>query len=102
MSLWQALLLASGVVAAIAGHDLLRHRDLPQWPLPTVVLLLIPLSGYLYSANLLSFTLGASIGTCSVTLTLWGRDFARNRRRLEEIKKQQDERRRKQLDIDSF
>lgn len=62
MSILHLLVLALGVVAAVVAADLLRHRDIGSWPVGILVVVLIPITGWTYSAWLASLTLGLGIG----------------------------------------
>ena len=79
MTFLHLLVLAVGVLVAIVAADLLSHAGIGPWPVGVVTILLIPLAGWLYSAWLLAFTVGAALGTSIVLVGSWGRAFLRRR-----------------------
>lgn len=97
MTFLHLLVLAVGVLVALASADLLSHADVGPWPVGVVVLLLVPLSGWLYSAWLLAFTVGAALGISTVLAAVWGREFLRRRHARRETSRRRVEARSAQL-----
>ncbi|APX34297.1 hypothetical protein BH708_18065 [Brachybacterium sp. P6-10-X1] len=79
MTFLHLLVLAMGVLVAVVAADLLSHADIGPWPVGVVTVLLIPLAGWLYSAWLLAFTVGAALGVSIVLVGSWRRTFLRRR-----------------------
>lgn len=85
MTFLHLLVLAVGALVAIVAADVLSHADIGPWPVGVVTILLIPLAGWLYSAWLLAFTVGAALGISIVLVGSWGRTFLRRRRTRREM-----------------
>ncbi|WP_157085810.1 hypothetical protein [Devriesea agamarum] len=99
MTFFHLLLVALGVVVALVAADIFGHRGWDRWPLVLAALILVVTSGYLYSAELLAFTFGASLAISCVTVVSWGRSFARTRQRYKEAReaRRREEQRRKNI-----
>lgn len=97
MTFLHLLVLAVGVLVALVAADLLSHADIGPWPVGVVTVLLIPLAGWLYSAWLLAFTVGAALGISTVLVGSWGREFLRRRHTRREMSRRRKDARSAQL-----
>lgn len=80
MTFLHLLVLALGIVAAVALADVLSHRGIGPWPIGLGVLVLVPIAGWLYSSWLAALALGLAVGISAVLVVSWTRTFVRHRR----------------------
>ncbi|MFC0675261.1 hypothetical protein [Brachybacterium hainanense] len=83
MTFLHLLVLVVGVLAAVALADVLGHRGIGPWPAGLLVLPLVLLAGYLYSAWIAAFALGFALGAAimlGAALVRSVRDHRRMRR----------------------
>lgn len=73
-------LLALGIIAGMAGCDLLHHRGIGTWPMTLVVMALVVATGLTTSAELAAFSLGTGIGVVALFLIGSVRQVRRVRR----------------------
>lgn len=79
MTFLHLLVLALGVLAAIAASDLLGHREVGPWPIGLLALALVPLAGWLYSPWIAALSLGLALGAGIVIVASWSRSFVQRR-----------------------
>lgn len=91
-------LLVVGIVAGFVASDVLMHRGLPSWPLLLVVLVLVGVSGWLYSAPLLAFTLGLALSASTVAAVSWTKSFLTTRAEYKHAARTRRERERRRLE----
>ncbi|MFC7463342.1 hypothetical protein [Brachybacterium sp. GCM10030252] len=99
MTFLHLLTLALGVLAAVAGADLLGRKSIGPWPIGLLALALVPVAGWLYSAWLAALTLGLALGAGVVMIASWTRTFVDRRRSRREMSRQQADARDRQLEV---
>lgn len=94
MTFLHLLVLALGIVAAIALSDLLGHRGVGAWPIGLGALTLALGAGLLYSPWFAALSLGLALGAAISMMASWTRDIVRRRHaRREQARRSQDARR---------
>lgn len=93
-------LVAVGALAGVVGGDLLGHRGIGRWPLAVATLVLMVVSGYLYNAELLAFTLGLGIAAAAMTVLTGVRELSTRRRVHREARAARSAALARQLEID--
>lgn len=79
MTFLHLLVLALGVLTAIAAADVLGHRGVGPWPIGLIALALVPVAGWFYSPWLAAFSLGLALGASVVMIMSWTRTFVHRR-----------------------
>lgn len=98
MTFLHLLVLALGLLAAIAGSDLLSHRGVGPWPIGLVALLLVPIAGWFYSPWIAALALGLALGTGILLVASWTRTFMTRRHARREQARRLTEAKARQLD----
>ena len=87
-----------GIVATVVAADLLRHANVGTWPIGVVILVLILVTGWTYSAWLAALTLGLATGFAAIAGLDLVRSVARGRRERSESRRTRQEERARQLE----
>lgn len=98
MTFQHLIVLALGVVLCVVMADLLRHRDRGTWPIGVLVLALVLLTGWTYSAWLAALTLGLGLGYGVVAGLDLVRSVMRGRRERRESKRLREQERARQME----
>lgn len=98
MAFLHLIVLALGVVLCVVAADLLRHRGIGTWPIGVIVLALILVTGWTYSAWLAALTLGLGLGYGVVAGLDLVRSVMRGRRERSESKRLREQERARQME----